>query len=204
MNNKVKDTVKGIAIAIAVVFVLIIWDLFMNELSEDLQGQLDEIFLYGTIGGAFLLGAGVCIFLFSNFFREVYTESVLQRANSLLEVCLDEEGKYLYIVADLYRSGEGDGFYVYRHYLFDIGTGKKFIYKPKKLNREDPKAIEYFRTTLNQNISIVLNSESAQRRKLETENHLIKISSFKSRFDFGFKISCCEKGNGKVVGEWRI
>lgn len=199
MNSKTTSLVKAIFVSFAMIIALILWHFFRQRIPETVSTQMDSFLTYGTLALVIVAGIGAAGFLFYNLFREIFTESIMERAEEIKTTAVDTGNGYLYIAVSCYQSGDEStpGFYLYKHYLFNLATGEKYTYKAGKAYGEEDKAIQRFNTILKQSLEFTLSKPPLFQ--FEKGNYKLKINAFKSRFDFGFKIVCQERVSGAVL-----
>lgn len=199
-----KKTIQTVLVAFGIAALLILGDLLLKKMPEKFQQTIDLLQLYALWILLLIIGIGSIIFLFYNLFREFYIETILQRADKLLETSLDTKGEYLYIAAACYQSGDesGPGYYIYRYYLFELTTGNKRVFKAKG-TKEDPKgAFHYFNSIIKK--PFLISQRGIANQRLEKEEYIIRIHSFKKRFDEGFEITCHHKVENKLKWQKKI
>jgi hypothetical protein len=206
MKPQTKQIIQGLLFAVGVTFILILWDIFSEKLPQNILDQMDDMILYGTIGVASLMGIGAVIFIYHNLFSEIYTQSIMHRANDLLDISITSGEKYLYIITNCLQSGDdaSQSYFIYVYYLFEIKTGKKIKYRSKKPQREDEQALEYFKNQLKENVAIRFKPDKVSEKKIEQGNYVVHFVPFKTRFDFGYRITCAEKDRKNKMWEQKI
>lgn len=199
MNFKTRPFIQSIFVIFAIIIALVVWDYFHQQIPENLSGTMDAFLSYSVLALVMVAGIGVAGFLFYNLIREIFTESVMQRAEEIRTTALDKNGEYLYISVSCYQSGDEStpGFYIYKHYLFNLASGEKHVHEAGKAYGEEQKAIEYLNNTLKKSLEFSLCKPPLFH--FEKENYKVKINGFKSRFDFGFKIVCYDKKTGQIL-----
>jgi hypothetical protein len=195
MSPGLKKNLKLLLVPLLIIAALMLWHFFSARLDPAVLDQMDTLQTYVVIGVAFLLGLAAVVFIFFYFFREIYTDTIHRRADKVLDVALDEENECLYVETDCYQSGadSGGGYFIYQYYLFNLKTGSKLVYKAKRAQRDPGKALAALYKKDLAAIPGLPRIKLAPGNPVETPSYKIEINPFKTRFDFGFEITCRSK-----------
>ncbi len=203
MKQNLKQNLLIGLVIILIIAGLTIWHFVSRNLGQDVLDWLDDLKIAIVLILALAISVYTATFLFFNFFREVYVQSIRKRAGKLSELTIDKTNEFLYLTAGCYQSGPepGDGYYIYHHYLFDLNKGATLKYRAPKTNPQDREAIRFFSDKLKREISIPL-GENKNMFKVENDHCWIHVKPFKTFIDEGLEVICIKKD--RKVHEWKI
>lgn len=193
------------ALVLVTVIGLTLWHFLSKQLSSAFLDQLETVKIWAVIIVVAIAAIAAIIFLFFNFFREIATQSILKRAEALMILNIDDRGEYLYVAAKCHQSGDeaGDSYSIYLHYLFDLNSGAVFRHNANTSPDQSAEALHAFTNKLNKLVSVAL-KKAANLQLVENARYSIQVRPFKTRFDFGFEISCIRKEGSKLMWQRKV
>lgn len=204
MSQDAKDYRKPTVAVVVILLGFVAWHFIRKSIDPtvlDRMGRFGDVALMGVAALAALAGIS---YVFFNLFREVFTQSILERAEKILQWAPDHRNEFLYVATDCHQSGDdgSPGFSIYLHYLIELKTGKTIRYNANRQERADREAIVFFSERLNRSLSVSPSRATpAAPAQITAGQFRIQVRPFKTRFDFGFEITCTEKNGARPL--WR-